>query len=96
MTGLIDADVLKRSLNNHFAVTPYSDAVKYVIDGVVMNRIDRQPTIDIVKRGKWLKTSQENQLRCSVCDRISIIAIYPWFGGQASYCPACGAKMRGV
>lgn len=47
------------------------------------------------KVGWWIKTSREDQLRCSECDRVCFIAIYPWFG-HAPYCPACGAKMKGI
>ena len=54
------------------------------------------PTIYESKEGKWLETHHTNQKRCSVCDRICFIAIYPWFHGQAAFCPACGAKMDDV
>ena len=50
--------------------------------------------LDSKKRGKWLPTTSEDKMRCSVCDRVCLVAIYPWFGGQAKYCPACGVKME--
>ena len=43
--------------------------------------------------GQWLDTTDNEKKRCSRCGSICFIAIYPWFGGQAKYCPACGAKM---
>ena len=55
----------------------------------------RTPTFEPVKRGKWVETSHKDKKRCSVCDRICFIAIYPWFFGMAHYCPACGAEMDG-
>lgn len=54
------------------------------------------PVVEVVpvKRGKWLETSHKDKKRCSVCDRICFIAIYPWFFGMAHYCPSCGAEME--
>ena len=63
---------------------------------IVAKLIDSVPTIYEFKEGKWLETYSTNKKRCSNCDRISFIAIYPWFHGQASFCPACGAKMDDV
>lgn len=44
------------------------------------------------KHGKWLPTRHPDQKRCSVCDVISFIALYPCIN-KADYCPHCGAKM---
>lgn len=57
--------------------------------------VREQPNIEPVKRGKWVETSHKDKKRCSVCDRICFIAIYPHFKKSASYCPNCGARMDG-
>ena len=56
--------------------------------------VDRLPTADVqeVRHGKWLPTRHPDQKRCSVCDVISFIALYPCIN-RADYCPHCGAKM---
>ena len=98
---LIDADLLKRSLDNYFAITPYSDAVKYVIDGVVMNRIDRQPTIDTVKHGEWIQSVDEDGCSiktCSECGSEMPYVVPNAFSEEewveaSDYCWHCGAKM---
>ena len=56
--------------------------------------LDTVPTADVqeVRHGKWLPTSHPDQKRCSVCDVISFIALYPCIY-KADYCPQCGAKM---
>lgn len=56
--------------------------------------LDTVPTADVqeVRHGKWLPTRHPDQKRCSVCDVISFIALYPCIN-KADYCPHCGAKM---
>lgn len=44
------------------------------------------------KQGRWMNTSQPNQLRCSCCDIIHFIAQYPT--GQINCCPNCSAEMN--
>ena len=44
--------------------------------------------------GQWLAATDNEKKRCSKCGSICFIAIYPWFGGQAKCCPACGVKME--
>ena len=58
--------------------------------------LDTVPTAHVqeVRHGKWLPTSHPDQKRCSVCDVISFIALYPCIN-RADYCPHCGAKMDG-
>lgn len=87
---IIDADVLKELAFESEDWWENADV------WVVSNLIDSVPTIYESKEGKWLETQHTNQKRCSVCDRICFIAIYPWFHGLASFCPACGAKMDDV
>ena len=56
------------------------------------NLVKSQPTADVqeVRHGKWLPTRHPDQKRCSVCDVISFIALYPCIY-KADYCPNCGA-----
>lgn len=55
--------------------------------------ITTAPAADVqpVKRGKWENTNTPNQLRCSNCEIIHLIAQYPH--GDIKYCPNCGARM---
>lgn len=85
----IDADELKKQIKASVTRLDFWEIDK------MEELVDNAPTVETCRIGKWLKTSRENQLRCSVCHRICFIAIYPWFAGQATYCPACGAKMVG-
>ena len=61
---------------------------------VFASAVINAPTADVqeVRHGKWLPTSHPDQKRCSVCDVISFIALYPCIN-KADYCPHCGAKM---
>lgn len=87
---IIDADVLRELA---FECDEWwENADVWIVDKL----IDSVPTIYEFKEGKWLKTINSNRKRCSNCDSICFIAIYPWFHGQAAFCPACGAKMDGV
>lgn len=64
-----------------------------VCDGLLMaKRLAK--LLDDQKCGEWLPTTSEDKMRCSVCDRICLIAVYPWNGGSTPYCPCCGSKME--
>lgn len=75
-----------------YSITPY----EFVRRGlnIAYSIIKNQPTADVqeVRHGKWLPTRHPDQKRCSVCDVISFIALYPCIN-KADYCPHCGAKM---
>ena len=88
MGRLIDANELKKSIKASVTRLDFWEIDK------MEELVDSAPTVELRKEGRWLKTSQESQLRCSACDRICYIAIYPWFKGQATYCPSCGAEMK--
>jgi hypothetical protein len=57
--------------------------------------LDRQPTVDAVRHGIWIKKAGGKQCDCSVCGT--------WFDNTCNYdirkdwnyCPNCGAKMDG-
>ena len=82
---LIDADALRKNvLDLPNCYNGFSDAYdKACIIGV----IDEQPTIEERKTGKW--TSEE---ACEFC------GFQPWYENDIhtlSFCPNCGADMRG-
>lgn len=91
---LIDANKLRKaveSLPNCY--NGFSDTYdKACIIGV----IDEQPTIEPVKRGKWIYDNQFHWYRasCSECGykRVTDIKAEKW--NDWSYCPNCGAKME--
>ena len=62
----------------------------------IIDLFDDLPTADVqpVKCGTWENTNTPNQLRCSNCEIIHLIAQYPH--GDIKYCPNCGARMRGT
>ncbi len=59
------------------------------------DEVDDMPAADVqpVKYGRWENTNIPNQLRCSNCEIIHLIAQYPH--GDIKYCPNCGARMDG-
>lgn len=61
----------------------------------IIDLFDDLPTADVqpVKYGRWENTNTPNQLRCSNCEIIHLIAQYPH--GDIKYCPNCGARMDG-
>ena len=82
---IIDADSLKETIEYISFETGY-DAEK------VINAIDEEPTIEIVKHGHWIFDEREwVNAKCSVCgkhtDRSGAENYY-------DYCPRCGAMMK--
>lgn len=43
-----------------------------------------------VRHGRWIQV-EETKCRCSNCDIIALIALYPH--GDKNFCPNCGARM---
>ena len=89
MAKYIDADRLKEAFN---ADTEHIRDWDVDLYDLFMFEIDEQPTADVqeVKHGEWIQ-AEENKCRCSNCDIITLIALYPH--GDKNYCPNCGAKM---
>lgn len=82
---LIDADAIPYvDLNGDM---PQSKTRVYV---AFKEKIDRLPTIDPVKHGKWIE-EPNCWYRCTNCGQH-----YPSIRGYMdySYCPNCGAKME--
>lgn len=52
-------------------------------------RVREKPVV----HGRW-KQVDETKCRCSRCDIIALICLYPH--GDKNYCPNCGAKMDGA
>ena len=83
---LIDADAVKQFI--------YANGYVYA------NTLDKFPTIDPVKHGKWIvscvKVQNMNIVRyrntCSVCGKIADFLLREL---HYNYCPYCGARMDG-
>lgn len=85
---LIDADALKDAMY-HEAFETDSDMQKWdsgcwIRYKMFENAIESAPTIDPVKRGKWILF--DDRYYCSECDEDMDWKTY--------YCPNCGAKMN--
>lgn len=54
--------------------------------------IGKLPAADVapVVHGRWIQVDS-TKCRCSHCDIIALIALYPH--GDKNFCPNCGAKM---
>lgn len=77
---LIDADELKIDYGFTWSdITPTHEEM-YAL-------IDRQPTIDAVKHGRWIRTTKADYAwECSACG-------YGLCDNRTTYCYDCGAKM---
>lgn len=86
---LIDADALKRKSE---LVAPSVCAVPY--RAVSVDEVESAHTIEAepVRHGRWIQVD-ETKCRCTNCDSIVLIAIYPH--GDKNYCPNCGSKNDG-
>ena len=96
---LIDADALIEKLLrtadiewNQNTGTTWAMAYEEVAETV-----DDQPTINPVKRGRWIKAERHGcwsyadvYKQCSECGKVTFLA------GKMNYCPSCGAKMDEV
>ena len=92
---LIDADELVRK-EIAFVGGPRSGGKTLaMIHSAIRYIVDNAPTViaEPVRHGKWLPTKDDNKKRCSECDVICLIAVYPF--GEANFCPVCGCRMDG-
>ena len=88
MSRLIDADVLIEDVRKNSA--------SYFADDFAHEWVDKQPTIEERKTGKWKRAYLDHEVMgerpsifyCSVCNQC---IAYP-----VNYCPSCGAKMEGT
>lgn len=67
---------------------------------LVKRLIEMAPTIDPVKRGRWIYYDDEtieDGGRCSVCqcDQPVFWEDWKWKYVETDYCPNCGARMDG-
>lgn len=83
---LIDAEAVKQFI--------YENGYVYA------NTLDKFPTIDLVKHGRWIMRG--GYFRCSECDAKSLLRNAGGTGGyreydqvQSKFCPNCGARMDG-
>lgn len=84
MARYIDADKLIELMKKEDALVEDDDIEEYA----KMYAEDVAPVV----HGKWTDTNNPNHKRCSNCDVISFIALYPRIN-KADYCPHCGSKM---
>lgn len=96
MGRIIDADALKETICNH--VYPVKDAFNsrdygMFWTGGIEKAIDEQPTIDLVKHGRWMHDRDDELFSgyCSCCGWTSIVMETDVAG--MPYCPNCGARM---
>ena len=99
---LIDADALSNALY-HEAFETDSDMQKWdsgcwIRYKMFENAIEKAPTIEERKTGKWIEKDGWNgdvYYDCSACgESWTTIEGTPW-DNDMNYCPHCGAKMEG-
>ena len=93
----IDADEFKKHIAK-FEICCTNKAKKRGAEDllrILPQIIDDEPTIGVAPRktAHWIR-ADDNKCRCSECDIIAFIAVYPH--GDKKYCPNCGSKMEGV
>lgn len=91
MARLIDGDALKEDLKQKILDNRiYNQDVKTFVKVLMEISIDNLPTVEPVKRGKWLKIPQGCRWwMCTQCNHIIDRIVLP------HYCERCGAKMDG-
>ena len=93
----IDADKLSDSLlKREREIRCFGKDVKELEDcHRMIDLVDQQPTIEMVKYGKWLKTDKDGfeDVYCSACGCSAYRDEYLNEYIRFVYCPCCGAKM---
>ena len=96
---LIDADNALNDIDD--LLDGYARFIKQEIKACFTSLIDKQPTIEPVKRGEWVYVDkchiQEWQAinKCSVCGHSVCNVSYVDKVVHFNYCPHCGSYMRG-
>lgn len=98
MTEYISREALNEEIEEEIeAESSFKNGEKLITKGlkIALKDVKKLPAADVqpVKRGRWENTNTPNQLRCSNCEIIHLIAQYPH--GDIKYCPNCGARMDG-
>ena len=95
---LIDADALKEDIEQQCALLRLMKdndeliQISLVLESGFMAQIDKMPTIEDRKTGKWIRGDAEKltgSQRCSICHK----ACYKG-NDYFNYCPNCGARMK--
>ncbi len=85
----IDADALIKWLDNYY------DSEKFTV-GHICNMVKDMPTIEERKKGEWIVHKAPDELHCGLVEcpfcKEELIAE----PSEYSYCPNCGADMRGA
>ena len=94
---LIDADALEKDANEDLLSDTDTEEEVYWNDGAksIIDLIKTAPTIDTVKRGKWVEHTEPEPWdrhqtwfwTCSECGAVGV--------DEFRYCPHCGARMDG-
>lgn len=88
MSRLIDADALLKDIADY----PYG------YRGMIKDTIAKQPTVEPVKHGRWIKVEDDydNHLyECSCCHTWTSLPTEEVNDGTIRYCWNCGARMDG-
>lgn len=92
---LIDADATMREFAEFVKASNNSDFAKVPTWNDAVSLLGSAPTIDPVKRGRWVKaerdgclTYSESYKQCSECGKVTFLA------EKMNYCPNCGARMQ--
>lgn len=100
---LIDADALKEYMKpTPRAMLLYCDTNNQRIWEAECKEIDAQPTVDPIKHGHWIRSSDGYWDECSKCHASIDISmgsdLYDADGNEVEndWCPHCGAKMDEV
>ena len=95
---LIDADaLLARWCSEVCKPKPNCNEDCMIYDYLTMNFLS--PTIEPIKRGKWVKNEDRRGWHCSMCQEDDLYA-FSWnsdtgrYDFQDRYCPNCGARME--
>ena len=90
---LIDADALKEDIEQQCALLRLTkdndelNQISMVLESGFVAHIDKMPTIEERKKGKWIN-KDGGLATCSACgDRWGVWSVM-------NYCPNCGADMR--
>ena len=92
MPELIDREQAGKNICKYCASNAYCKED----DCMVYQGLRDTPTIQIeakpVRHGRWIQVD-ETKCRCSECETIAFIALYP-NGSDKNYCPHCGCRMQ--
>ena len=69
----------------------YNVMIMMIVVNACISEINNQPTINQMKKGSWISIFDEEESKCSECQKEYY---YPISRGY-NFCPNCGSDMRG-